>query len=540
MIIEGKSKDIFQKMTRDYQMVFPCGGGGTCGKCRVKIESKNSVPITQADRLLISKQAISEGYRLACHLKGDNCVRAYVPDQSMAASQGVQILRTGHLAPFVIDPVIYYNQEEKKIYYLDRPLANWQESKSFYIATVDIGSTTIVVSLLDGQSGQEITSETCLNPQRRFGQDVMSRISSVQKDPENLTEMQGAVLSEIRDILLQMCLNHEIEFEQVFGIFIAGNAVMNHILLGVSPEPLGVAPYQLVIKDLQERNFHEMGFDCFGEGILATLPNVSAFVGGDIVAGILATALYRQKQTCLFVDIGTNGEIVLVHKGKMYSASCAAGPALEGMNITCGMTAQPGAIEEATFSRASLRYKTIAKKKAVGICGSGILALIRECLKEELIISRGNIAKAETLSPRLQTYIDNKAKKIWIDRRRNIFISQGDIRQIQLAKGAILSGIQALMAQAGIDAENIDRVLIAGQFGSYVTAESLTVVGLVPKSLKDKIEYVGNTSQAGCRMFALNHHFYHRVNQMVAEIQHVELSLLPGYDRLFAKATLFK
>ena len=540
MIIKSKRANLFRELSEKNKVIFPCGGGGTCGKCKVKVLSEKSPPIQEADRRILSQLEIEQGYRLACHMEGTEEVEVLFESDEIVQDQDTKIiLHEGKYAPFLLDPVIRYSKDEQTVFFNEMRIERLDIKPILACLVVDIGSTTIVVSLVDVERGMELATMTSLNPQRIYGQDVMSRITAIQRDDKKLKEMQTMVIETIQNLGEQLCVSNDIALISIYGIFIAGNAVMNHIVLNVSPESLGLAPYSLAVTSSQEYSFEALGFKQFGKGIVMTLPNISAFVGGDIVAGIIATALYRYLGTALLVDIGTNGEMVLMDRGRLYSTSCAAGPALEGMNIACGVTAQSGAIEEASFVRGTLRYKTINRKKAVGICGSGILALIREFLKVGLITSRGNIAKIDQVDERLARYIDQENKRIWVDKKRNIYLSQKDIRQIQLAKGAILSGIQCLLQVSETDETSIEVVYIAGQFGSYVTPDSLVGVGLIPQGMKEKIEYVGNASKAGCYIVALNRRIYDRSNEIVDSIQHVELSYLEDYDRTFAKATVF-
>ena len=537
MIIRTKSDRLFKDLTQKHRQAFPCGGGGLCGKCKVKVLTDPLPPASPEDQRVLDSQDLMEGYRLACHMPAGYEVEVFFQEGKRSLSKDqATILSKGKLASFLVDPVIQL--KGSNIYY-NGQLVGPVQGKGLNALVVDIGSTTLVVSLVDLERAKEITSLTALNPQRVFGEDVMSRISTIQKEPERLNEMQAMLIQVIKDLGIQLCQETGYEPTSIYGVFVAANAVMNHILLNTTPVPLGLAPYPLQYQGVQERLFSDMDLDDFGQGIVATLPNISAFVGGDILAGILATGLHRQEGTVLLVDIGTNGELVLNHQGQLFSTSCAAGPALEGMNIGCGMMAGPGAIEEAKFVHQRLRYKTINRAKAVGICGSGILALVREYLKVGLIQPSGRIATEDQVDSALHDYLDLKHKRLWVDKRRKLFLSQKDIRQIQLAKGAILSGIQALLQEAHLAEDQIDQVYIAGQFGSYVQAASLIGVGIIPQSLEDRIDYVGNTAKSGAHLFALNQSFYNHSSQLANGIRHIELSLLDHYDRLFAKAALF-
>jgi uncharacterized 2Fe-2S/4Fe-4S cluster protein (DUF4445 family) len=463
-------------------------------------------------------------------------------DEEMNQPKIFNILNEGKMAAFDVHPVLEKNQTDQGtvITFDGNDIDQHYEEESDLLALiVDIGTTTIVVSLVDVEKGVEISSKTGENPQREYGDDVLTRITYIQEHEAGLETMQKSVLQLIEDLGTALCEEHNYEAEAVYGIFVSGNTIMNHIIMGVSPVSLGISPYTLQFKDSQQADFEEMGFSVFGKGVFQTLPNISAFVGGDVTAGIISTEIYKSTETKLFVDVGTNGEIVLIKNGQLYSTSCAAGPAMEGMGITCGMTARQGSIEEAVFENGELKLQTINDEDPVGICGSGILALIREFLKVGLIIPRGNIAKPNQVPEKYHAYLMEDVKGLWVDKAHNIYLTQQDIRKIQLAKGAILSGIQYLLKESELEPEAIDQCFIAGQFGSYVSPESFTRVGILPKVLEDKVDYVGNTSKSGAFMVAMNQELYHKMDDMIADVRHIELSLLDDYDRVFAYATFF-
>lgn len=458
---------------------------------------------------------------------------AYLHEKNTGA-----ILQTGSMIDFEMDPVVH--KENGMVYFNHQPIQTARSNQAVLCLVVDIGTTTVIVSLIDCVSHEEIASKSDLNPQRQYGQEVLSRITHVQQyGDEGLKELQRMIVKTIESLGKELCTENGYHPEDIFAIFTASNTVMDHLLMGESPIGLGVAPYEMAFKNRQARYFKEVGIETLGRGVIVSLPNVSAFVGGDIVAGMISTGIYAHNGCELFIDIGTNGELILEKEGKLYSTSCAAGPALEGMNISCGINAQDGAIEEAKMEDSTLRLQTISEQPAIGICGSGILAIVREFLQAGLILKSGNIIKADAVPDKLAHFLVADKKALWVDKDLGIYITQKDIRQIQLAKGAIISGIHFLLRESGVTAEEIDRVYIAGQFGSYLSADSLTVVGLLPEVLHERIEYVGNTSKSGCYMVAMSKGLYNELDHIVSNVHHIELSVLTDFDRVFARNARF-
>lgn len=458
-----------------------------------------------------------------------------------------EILSDGSMAAFDINPVLHHRPGKNPfdpmdiggIYLGDEFLEIQTKNQKLISLVIDIGSTTISASLVDNKKGVEIAHKSGLNPQRQYGDDVISRTTFVIENKEGLEILQKLVLEQIKNLAEELIEENSYNLKDLYAVFVASNAIMNHILLGLSPAPLARSPYQLQFTGKKSLDFSDIGMKEFGKGKLVAVPNITAFVGGDLTAGIISTEIYKSRGTELLIDIGTNGELILNHEGKMYSTSCAAGPALEGMGISCGVTAQPGAIEEAKAVDDQLILQNINHEPSIGICGSGVLAVIREFLKIGLINSRGNIQKQDKVSEELHHFYVEGQKALWVDRDQEIFITQKDIRQLQMAKGAILTGIECLLDFADVEADELEKVYIAGQFGSYLSPDSLTRVGLLPAAFHDKIHYVGNTSKSGCFMISLNKEIYEKVDGLVRNIKHLSLTRVENFDLRLAKATLF-
>ena len=268
------------------------------------------------------------------------------------------------------------------------------------------------------------------------------------------------------------------------------------------------------------------------------MPHISGFVGSDIVAGVYASGLYKDDKNLLFIDIGTNGEIVLKSGNKLLATSCATGPALEGMNISCGMRAGDGAIDDFCIDENKLSYTTVGNKEAVGICGSGVLAMVRELLKNNIINGRGAI-DIEKQKKAYDFIAFDKSDKPFIKISDDIYFTSKDIRQVQLAKGAVLSGILALVSKAKLELKDISKVYIAGQFGKYISVDSFFCVGLLPIEFFDKVEYLGNTALAGAYIALLDKCAIEDMSLLSNKTEFFELSRFDNYDRIFAKALRF-
>ena len=271
---------------------------------------------------------------------------------------------------------------------------------------------------------------------------------------------------------------------------------------------------------------------------------MSSYIGADIVAGAYVCQLKEEKGNVLFIDIGTNGEIVLSNHGRLLCCSCAAGPALEGMNISSGMRAAEGAIEDVEITADGIKLKVIGNEEPIGICGSGILAVVKELLKVGLVRKEGAFIKLKQLGEddyRRNMMQQNGIKRDFIltESPEKLLITQGDIRQVQLAKGAILSGFIALLDQAGIRMEDLDKVMIAGQFGAHLPADSLVGTGILPKEVKDKLIYVGNSSKTGAYMALMSAKVKHEMEELALYMDYMELGATKGYERLFSNCLIF-
>ena len=352
-----------------------------------------------------------------------------------------------------------------------------------YGLAVDIGTTTVVASLLNLETGAEVDHAAALNPQSAHGQDVLTRISFAQKADQGLEILQRAIADGLNAIIRTLCVRNGVDAEHIYELTIAANATMLHLLLGVDPSSMGRAPYLPVFTRALHPKAADLGLRVSPFARVYCLPGVSAYVGADIVAGAALCRLQSTEENILFIDIGTNGEIVLSRKGTLYACSCAAGPALEGMNISCGMLAGTGAIENVRFAAQGdspdvaldVTLDVIGGGSPLGLCGSGIIDAVSELVRTGLVGKTGRLKKQEDaqatdglemLARRIEE--TDRKRRFVLDGANRIAISQTDIRQVQLAKGAILSGIRALLNALEMRVEDLDRIIVSGQFGSYL------------------------------------------------------------------------
>lgn len=531
--------NLYHALAAEKLMDAPCGGMGKCGKCRARILSPVP-PAAAGEQGFFTEQELCDGWRLAClhEVCGDTAVE-------LAAQEAVSgIVSDGHVRPSEGQPLLQKRlTPEGDTELLRGGQAVCTEAGdtrgALYGVAIDIGTTTVVATLVDLRSGEEISSASCVNSQKAYGQDVMTRIQQAAQ-PSGAEALQQAILQDLRDLLGHLYAHNPagVGPDSVYEMTVGANNTMIHLLLGADPSGMGRTPYRPALQGAQTRMAADLGLPASGACQVYCLPAVSAFVGGDITAGVLACALQETEKTVLFIDIGTNGEMVLSRGGSLCACSCAAGPALEGMNIRCGMRAASGAVEDVQLCpqgdglRAQLAV--IGDTAPRGLCGSGLLAAIAELRRCDIIHRSGRL----TPHPLVEAGPDGK-KRVVLDGKHGIVLTQNDVRQVQLAKGAILSGIQTMMRFAGIGPGDIDELLVAGQFGAHLKVSSLTGSGMIPAELGPKVRYVGNTSKSGALLCLLSQDERRRVEEVAGHIDYIELSALDGYEKVFVQAMQF-
>ena len=529
-----KGENLYRVLAAHGFMDAPCGGVGCCGKCRVRIIGPSQTTPQTTEATFFTPAEQEAGWRLACLYTVTEDIIVELPESQQVA----EIISSGYCVPFTMQPEIQkrLDGEGNTVVWQGKEIIAMEagdHTKNCYGVAIDIGTTTIVASFLDFTSGKEMTSLSCLNSQKAFGQDVISRIHYAVNNGLGGVILQKTILQDIRLLLEDFLTEHHLSPCDIVAITIAANTTMVHLLAGQPVASLGNFPYLPAFQGPWQVNGIDWQLPVASYCQIYCLPAVAAFVGGDITAGILACGLQETKENILFLDIGTNGEMVLAKEGQLCACSCAAGPALEGMNISCGVRAAQGAIEDVTILNGEVAYTTIGGGMPTGLCGSGLLSAVAELRRTGILQKSGRLREHALVET-----VDGKRRFV-LDATYGISLTQQDIRHVQLAKGAILAGIYALLAAAELTLDQVDKVLVAGQFGAHLKADSLTGAGFIPQELGERIAYVGNTAKSGAVMCLLGADQRRQAEDIVANVNYIELSTLDGYNDLFVKCMEF-
>ncbi|MFC2164499.1 ASKHA domain-containing protein [Acidobacteriota bacterium] len=546
-----------------------CNQKGMCGKCFVEIVDGILHSADDREKAFLKQKQLPQNYRLACKYKIKGNLTIKIPESSIL--QKTFILKTGIQLPLLIDPpvkkyylelkkpelsdpqsslelIAKYFRKKRMTIGLDvlKELPDLLESNKYRITVtvlnddeilvvepgdtternfglaVDVGTSTLVVELVDLSKGTSLDIETANNSQMKYGLDVVSRITFAFTNPKNLNILQDSIIQTLSKMIHRLLKRNAIKPQHVYDIVIAGNTAMNHLLLGTPVNSLAVSPFHAVFRAIPEFPAAKLGFPINKAGKSFIVPNIKSFVGGDISAGLMATDLANRKGSYLFIDLGTNGEIVLKTEKMFIATSTAAGPAFEGMNISSGMLALPGAIFKAE-KRKNLVLHTIGNAAPRGICGTGLIDLVALFLEDGKISPSGAIA--------------NKSKTISV--AKNIAITQKDIREIQLAVAAIKSGIRMILKVFRLKKEQLDGVFIAGAFGNYLNIDNAMKLGLLPNIDPEKISFIGNSSLAGARALLLSKEARTKTEAIIKKIQYISLATDPQFQDYFIDALEF-
>jgi uncharacterized 2Fe-2S/4Fe-4S cluster protein (DUF4445 family) len=527
----------------------PCNAIGSCGKCTVTIpekEHRKRVQIFQTHHA-VSNEEKKAGVFLACQTAITGDIGAQTRDYG-TANESMKILTQGssfqyERRPYISKQLTTENGKPQTAVYGGDALIGVEDgdtTKKLYGIALDIGTTTIVAAIIDLRSGEQLDSESALNPQIAYAQDVLSRIHFGSNE-DGLQTLFAAFIDCLNAIIDTTTTRLKISKTGIYEIVFSGNTTMLHLATRTNPHSLGQYPYTPQIADSLFLSAQMLGVTISPFGLVYLPPVISAYVGADITSGILASRLGDAAGTVLFIDIGTNGEMAITVNGEIAAASTAAGPAFEGMNISCGMRASRGAIEYFSIHDGQADIKTIGGGEAAGICGSGLLDIAGELVKAGIIAHNGRFVQPEdgiysgSLKKRFRDADGKKAFFI----TENVYLAQKDIRQIQLAKSAIRTGIEMLLAHFNLGAQDITRVEIAGSFGYHLREQSLLNIGLLPAEFAGKIYFTGNTSLSGAVAFLLNAGFMEKMHNLVRRIDTVELAKHENFDRIFVKYMSF-
>jgi uncharacterized 2Fe-2S/4Fe-4S cluster protein (DUF4445 family) len=358
--------------------------------------------------------------------------------------------------------------------------------------------------------------------------------------PEGLARLHGALIRELNRQIAELTVRSGASREHIYEVIFSGNTTMLYLATHTDPAALGIYPYTVALETGRNLDAGSLGLQIAAHGLVYLPPVMSAYVGADITSGILATRLSKQTGVVLFVDIGTNGEIVLSVDGRLTATSTAAGPAFEGMNIACGMRASRGAVELVALGENGIHVETIGGDDAVGICGSGLLDAVGELASQGGVDKNGRFQNnGHSHSQPWRKQWDIMDGKPVFRIAGAVYLTQKDIRQVQLAKAAIRTGIDLLLKANALDASRVDRVLIAGSFGYHLRTASLIHLGLLPPAFADRVEFVGNTSKSGALAFLLNHHLRQQMQRTAGVVRVLELANDPAFEKTFVQSLLF-
>jgi uncharacterized 2Fe-2S/4Fe-4S cluster protein (DUF4445 family) len=565
-------------------VVSLCGGEGWCESCIVRLESGECQPPTEAEHLVFPSKELANGYRLACQAIPQSDVKIYLPPESLSAPQRLQVegeavqvdlepaVRAVDLAlsPPSLDDQMADTQRLRKALaglgytnvIIDFPLLgvlsdvlreqNWQarlalcqdrlvailpSGTTLLGLAVDIGTTKLAGYLVDLSNGVTIAKAGAMNPQIAYGEDVISRIAYAQEDLKKRRLLQSSLIEALNTMLVDLCKSSNTLPHQVVHAVIVGNTAMHHLFTGLPVRQLAHAPYVPAASEALSFPASQVGLELAPGGLIQLLPNIAGYVGADHVAVILATQLWESSQPSIAIDIGTNTEISLVVDGRLYSCSCASGPAFEGAHIREGMRAAPGAIERVQLIQGEPRVYTIGDQPAVGICGSGILDAVAELRRSNLLDQKGALNAADPRVRRSQHGLEY----ILVPgsdsaHGRDITISRRDVNEIQLAKAAIRTGIDILLEVAGIEASAVQDWIIAGAFGTYINLESAIRIGLFPPAPLERFRQVGNAAGIGARQALLSWQSFQAAEQLARGVNYIELTTYEGFQRKFLRA----
>ena len=521
----------------------PCNAIGSCGKCKVKVVNLNAESIvSKIGRHNLEPEESKAGYVLACQAQVYEDIEVLI-ENTASQNKTLKILSNGRSFSYDIKSnIIKTFDGEKTRVFADGTFIGEEPgdtSLRAYGLSIDIGTTTLVTALINLLTGDEIASVSALNPQSLQAQDVLARIKFASTS-DGLKIMYKVITDELNRMIKTVSLEAKINEHHIYEVIYSGNTTMIHLACNINPLTLGKYPYISQISGGSNITAEMLNISPFG--LVYLPPVISAYVGPDITSGILASQLYKKKGITLFIDIGTNGEMVIANEGKLSATSTAAGPAFEGMNIAYGMRAGKGALEYLKIEDSGeIKTHTIGDAKTTGICGSGLLDIVGELVKAQVIGTNGKFIAPEkgTYSENLKKQMVLREGKLCFEAAPQVYLTSKDIRQVQLAKGAIRAGVEMLLLRLGVKAEEVTSVEIAGSFGFHLREESLLNIGLLSEKFKGKISFVGNTSKTGGEAFLLNTDFRNSMKCLVKDIDVIELANQKDFDKFFIRELSF-
>jgi uncharacterized 2Fe-2S/4Fe-4S cluster protein (DUF4445 family) len=591
---QAEDSETILKVVRRYGVGLSslCGGAGTCGRCRVQILQGETTPVNAVEEDLLSADELKAGYRLGCQVYPLSDLKIHIPPEALTAEQRTQV--EGQELAVALEPLVsdveldlpppsltdIRSDEQRLRDYLStnagghgvifdfellRVLSptlrefGWQGraslrrtpgTDSFEViavgprrgqsaplgVAVDLGTTKVAGYLLDLSRGAALAMEGIMNPQIAYGEDVMSRIAYALQGRDKAEQLRQAIVANLQSLIGELCASSEQQVSDVLEVVVVGNTAMHHLFLGLPVGQLGVSPYLPAVTHSLDVKARDVGLHLAPGAYVHLLPNIAGFVGADHVAVLLATRLYEMDKVVLALDIGTNTEVSLWAGGQLTCCSTASGPAFEGAHISQGMRAAKGAIERLRIADSRVEYQTIGDVAPVGLCGSGVLDAVAELLRAGVLDSRGAMAP----DPRVRQ--GRKGPEfVLVSAEENpgggdIVLTRGDVGEIQLAKGAIRAGISVLLKSAGIEAADVDKVILAGAFGTYIDVRNAVDIGMLPPLPLDRFSQVGNAAGAGARMALVSQAQREKAAEIAQMVDYIELTIYPGFSDEFMRA----
>lgn len=590
-IIQGERSEEFeieQKMNlydiinqKGFKLTAYCGGEGTCKKCRVRLQP--APELKSIEKEIFSKREKEQGIRLAClhqvdrdlevklDLEGDINVLTGTAEVEGRLNSGWRLVEFETKKPQLDDQISYltrYLEKTDSSSIADQVIRNLKaldskvqelkgiccqaelielfpafEDKNLLGVAVDIGTTTLVLYLYDLETGEKLAIDSMYNPQKEFGADVISRIQFANKSRENAEKLQQVLVERLNQGLTELVGEVGAKLDDIYRIAFAGNTTMLHTLLGFDPIDIAKSPFIPNFTEGLNLSPELIDLKINPEAELLILPSISAYVGADIIGDLLATGVGEKKEYELLIDIGTNGEIALGNSSEIYTCSVAAGPSFEGSNISAGMAALTGAVEKFEIRLDGFDYQTINAGKPKGICGSGLLDLIAGFLEIGVIEPKGKFNDRDKMPEFWQERFVEDEKEVVIfpeeEAVNKISLTQKDIRQLQLAKGAIRAGIEVLAARLDLRLTEIDRVYLVGGFANYLDPDQTILIGMLPEIFAGKIIQFGNGSGAGASLYLLDRDLAEIVEQLKERIKYIELSKDADFQEKFIEELNF-
>ena len=575
----------------------PCGGKGKCGKCVVEI-LHDPPAASEIERKLLTPEQLAAGCRLACQTRLSTDVVVNVPletrffeqkilvegasrdvkvspniqkrflrlpepsleDPSADADRLLSVLAQHgvHAAPTLRVSRMLPRILREHSFALTAVIGDGQliaveggdTSEKTYGVAFDIGTTTVVGMLVDLRTGERKATASLTNPQVAFGDDVVSRINHAHENPDGLRALQARIVRCMNDLIHELCANGPVKCNNIYEIAVVGNTTMNHLLFRIDPTYIAQAPYVAAVRSGMTASAAELGLTINPCGMVYAMPNIAGFVGGDTVGVILATDIFRAKGVRLAIDIGTNGEMALGSRERLLACSTAAGPAFEGARIQQGMRATAGAIEKVLIND-DVRINVIGGQPARGICGTGLIDAVAELLRLGVVDSTGRVQAPDALGGSVpdsvrRRVVSGQAGFDFIlalpeesHEGKPVVLSQKDIREVQLAKGAIAAGVRILLRELGVEQDDVEEILLAGAFGNFIRRSMAKRIGLLPDVPTDRIRFVGNAAGAGARLALMSQECRQQAEEISQRTEYVELAGRADFQMEFAEAMLF-